>query len=351
MLLSLKRTPVSKPLLESLQRLPEQVQSIINDEKNVSLNFSAAEIDTIVINGMGGSNLGGYLIQSVFKNRLKIPLIIEPGYDVPSFVNKKTLYIVSSYSGTTEEPLAAYTLAKRQGAMIIILCSDTDNSLKKLAEKDNQAHYFFPTSANPSNQPRLGLGYGIASLLMLFKKLNFITWSPKEQKEIVSQLKKKTKVFLKSDSIPKQLAKKIANHQALLIGGKIFEGNLRIMRNQWCETGKNFASYLILPDMNHYSLEGMSKPTSNKKNLFALTLQSSFYDKKTTKRLELTESIIKQQGIKVASYSPTGTSLLAQSFDLLQFSSWLTYYLSIENKVDPLPVPWVDWFKKQLLTK
>lgn len=351
MLLSLKRSPVSKPLLESLQKLPEQINSVIKDEKNISLNFSAGDIETIVINGMGGSNLGGYLIQAIFRDRLKIPLLIEPGYDVPAYVNKKTLYIVSSYSGSTEEPIAAYKTARRRGAMIIILCSDSNNPLRKLAERDNVAHYFFTTSANPSNQPRLGLGYGVSGLLMLFKKLNLLALKDKDLKDIISQLKRKNSGLSKKGNEAEHLAKRLAGHETILIGGQILEGNLRIMRNQWCETGKNFASYLVLPDMNHYSLEGLGKPINNKKRLAALVLDSSLYDSKIKKRLELTKEIIKRQGIRVVTYTPSGKTPLAQSFDLLQFGSWLTYYLSIQNRVDPLPVPWVDWFKKQLLTK
>ena len=351
MLLALKRSPISQPLLESLQKLPEQISSVIKDEKNISLQFSLRDIKTVVINGMGGSNLGGYVLQSIFRDHLKIPLLIEPGYDVPAYVNKNTLYIVSSYSGSTEEPMAAYAKAKRRGAMIVILCSDSDSPLKKLAEKDKVAHYFFKTVANPSNQPRLGLGYGVSGLLMLFKKLHLLTVKDKELRDIISQLKRKNVLLFKKGNEAQHLAKLLSDHEVILFGGQIFEGNLRIMRNQWCETGKNFASYLVLPDMNHYSLEGLSKPSNNKKRLMALVIDSSLYDTKIQKRLELTTEVMKRQGIKVVSYTPSGKTPLSQSFDLLQFGSWLTYYLSIQNRVDPLPVPWVDWFKKQLLTK
>lgn len=351
MLLALKRSPISQPLLESLQKLPEQISSVIKDEKNITLPFSLRDIETVVINGMGGSNLGGYLIQSIFRDHLKIPLLIEPGYDVPAYVNKKTLYIVSSYSGSTEEPMAAYAKAKRRGAMIIILCSDSDNPLKKLAEKEKVAHYFFKTIANPSNQPRLGLGYGVSALLMMFKKLHLLSIKDKDLREIISHLKRKNTLLSKKGNDAEHLAKKLSGYEILLCSGQLFEGNLRIMRNQWCETGKNFASYLVLPDMNHYSLEGLSKPSSNKKRLMAMVVDSCLYDIKIQKRLELTTEVMKRQGIKVVSYTPSGKTALTQSFDLLQFGSWLTYYLSIQNRVDPLPVPWVDWFKKQLLTK
>ncbi len=351
MFLALKRSPSSQPLIDSLQHLPEQIRSVLHDSKNLVVNFSKKNIDTIVINGMGGSNLGGYIVQAIFKEQLKIPLLIEPGYDVPAYVGKNTLYIVSSYSGTTEEPLAAYKIAKRRGATILVVTSNNENQLRNIALQDKVSHYFFSTKANPSGQPRLGLGYGVVSLLLIFKKLGLISIKDQEVKNILSQLKRKNTVLSKKNNEAHMLAKKIAGHETILIGGQIFEGNLRTARNQWCETGKNFASYLVLSDMNHFALEGLSKPSSNRKRLTTLFFESNLYNTKITKRLELSKEVMRRQGIQVHSYMAVGKSPLAQSFDLLQFNSWLTYYLSLQNRVNPLTVPWVDWFKDKLLTK
>ena len=351
MFLARKRSPSSQPLIDSLQHLPEQIRSVLHDKKNLDINFSGKNINTIVINGMGGSNLGGYIVQAIFKQRLKIPLLIEPGYDVPAYVGKNTLYIVSSYSGTTEEPLAAYKITKRRKAMTLIITSDNENPLRHIALQDKVSHYFFSTKSNPSGQPRLGLGYGVASLLLIFKKLGLITFKDQEIKDIITQLKRKNTLLQKKNNEAHMLAKKLTNHETILIGGQLFEGNLRVARNQWCETGKNFASYLVLSDMNHFALEGLSKPSSNRKRLAVLFLESNLYDKKIARRLELTKEVIKRQGIEIFSYTAVGKTALQQSFDLLQFNSWLTYYLSLQNRVNPLTVPWVDWFKNKLLTK
>ena len=342
MFLSLKRQPSSQIMIDSLKRLPDQIRSVMNDFTTERGTFSLSGIDTVVINGMGGSNLGGYIIQSIFRHSLKIPLLIEPGYEVPAYVNKKTLYIVSSYSGATEEPIAAYAIAKRRGARIIIITSDSDNDLTRLAQKDHVPHYFFTTGANPSAQPRLGLGYGVASLLFLFKKLGLIKVNDKEITNLLNQLKRKNINLCGKNSDPEKTAKHLYNHEVILVGGELFEGNLRTMRNQFCETGKNFASYLVLSDMNHYSLEGLSHPRSNNKRLSALFLESDLYNKKISRRLELTKEVMKKQGIAVYSYSPSGKTALAQAFNLLQFGSWLTYRLSLLNRVDPLFVPLVD---------
>lgn len=351
MFLSLRRKPSSSLMIESLKRLPDQIRLAINDGKDLNFPQVNQTIDKVVINGMGGSNLGAYIIKAIFQPRLKIPILIEPGYTVSGYVNSKTLYIISSYSGTTEEPLHAYKAAKRQKAIVAVITSNTNNPLKRLAEKEKLSAYIFSPDSNPSGQPRLGLGYTIVSLLVMLKKFNIISLSDKEIEEIINQLKRRNNFYTKTNNEVERLAKKLSNHETILIGGQIFSGNLHTMRNQWCETAKNFASYLILSDMNHFALEGLSYPSDNKKRITVLCIESDFYETKIKRRLELTKEIIKKNKIEIVSYHPTGKTLLAQSFDLIQFGSWLTYYISIHNHVNPLEVPWVDWFKQQLLTK
>lgn len=351
MLLSLRRVGTSKVMAESLKRLPDQIRSVMSETNPINLSSFPNKIEKVVINGMGGSNLGGYIIQSLFKDRIKVPILIEPGYSVPAYVDKTTLYIISSYSGTTEEPLATYKTAKRQGAMVAIITSDQESPLKKLANKEHVPAYFFSTAANPSNQPRIGLGYSVAAFLAIFKSLGLLKIDKKEINNVISQLKRKNTFYQKSRNEIERLAKKLSGREIIIVSGPLFEGNLRTIRNQWCETGKNFASYLVLSDMNHYSLEGLQKPSTNRKRLAVLCLESNLESEKIKKRLELTKEVIRKNGIPVLSYHPTGSSLLIQSFDLIQCGSWLTYYLSLLNHVNPLEVPWVDWFKKQLSTK
>ncbi len=351
MFLSLRRNPSSPLMIESLKRLPDQIRLALHDSRTLNFPQTASIINNIVINGMGGSNLGGYIAKAIFNRGIKIPIIVEPGYTVPSYVNDKTLYIISSYSGTTEEPQVAYKTAKRQRAIVVVITSDNDNPLKRLAEKEKLPAFLFSPTANPSGQPRLGLGYGLASLLAVFKKFGIITLADREVKEIINQLKRRNNFYLKPNNEVERLAKKLTGHEALLISGQIFSGNVRTMRNQWCETAKNFASYLTLSDMNHFALEGLAYPNDIKKRLIALCIESDFYETKIKRRLELTKEVMKKNKLEVLSYHPTGKTILAQSFDLVQCGSWLTYYLSLHNHVNPLEVPWVDWFKQQLFTK
>ncbi len=339
-------------MAKSIESLPIQIEQLLNEE-NINIKINHEKIDKIVVNGMGGSNLGSRIIQSVFKEKLSVPLIIEPGYIVPKYVNKNTLYIISSYSGNTEEPLSVYEEVKSRNAQILIITSkEDDNKLLDLMKKNNLSGYIFDARNNPSNQPRLGVGYSIFGIIFMLKKIGFLTVKDKEIKSIIEILKTNNnnlKPEIETNTnIAKQIAKSIYNKKIILIGAEFLEGNLHTLRNQFCENSKNIALYFILPELNHYLLEGLSYPKNNKEDLVFLFIDSILYTQRVQKRSQLTKQVVKKNNIKVINHNLTSDTKLKQSFETLQLGAWITFYLSLLHNTDASLIPWVDWFKKEL---
>jgi len=338
---------------ESISALPEQISHLIEQAQEFSSPISQEEIDSIVLNGMGGSNLGIRLINSVMKDKLTVPILIEPGYEVPNYVGEKTLYIICSYSGTTEEPISTYEEAKRRGAKIILFSSDNQKSkLKEIAKKDNIPCFLFDPKFNPSNQPRMGLGYSVFSIIVTLNKMGFFDIEESEIEDTIKLLKEENERYIPEINLDNNLAKQIAS----TISGKIptyitsefLNGNGHIMRNQTNENGKHFAFMLDTPELNHYSMEGLAHPKKNTENLIFLIFNSELYHPRVQKRNQLTEKIIKENGIEVISHKLVGKTKLIQAMEMLQLGTWTTYYLGILNEVDPVKIPWVDMFKTEL---
>jgi|WetSurMetagenome_2_1015567.scaffolds.fasta_scaffold01419_16 glucose/mannose-6-phosphate isomerase len=337
---------------ESISFLPLQIRDALKQAEKFKFFSADKKIKQIVLAGMGGSNLGARIIASVFKTELKIPIIIEAGYEVPDFVDQNTLFIISSYSGSTEEPLSTFAEAKKRGAKIIGLTSaGEENKLAELAAAENFPCFIFDAGKNISSQPRLGLGYAVVSLLVILKKIGVLKIDFAEISkaadflDIANQkLALKNKLF----NPAKKMAQEIFGRQAVLIGGEFLEGNLHALRNQFCENSKNFADYLVLPDMNHYAIEGLKNPADNRDNLIFIFLESDLYHLRIEKRLALTREIVKKNKIKIFSHKLSGQTKLIQSFEMLNFGSWLTFYLAMLNEVDPSLIKSVDWFKNKL---
>lgn len=339
---------------ESIVSLPEQIRDVLGQAKKVKIPSSFAKVNKVVISGMGGSNLGARIVSSVFRDRLKVPLLIEADYGVPNFIDQKTLFVMSSYSGTTEETLSSYVEAKKRKAKILILSARGDNNkLEELMRKERLNGFIFDPAANPSNQPRMALGYAIFALLALLEKVGVLKISSKEKKGIIDGLSlvgKKFDINVDGNEV-KKLALGSFGRQIFLCGGDFLEGNLHALRNQLCENSKNISSYLVLPDMNHYALEGLSNPSSNKDNLVFIFFESDLYRPEIKKRLELTRQAVEKNGIGYLTYKLDFKTKLGQAAEVLQVGSWLTFYLAFLNGVDPVKIPTVDWFKARLSEK
>jgi glucose/mannose-6-phosphate isomerase len=337
---------------ESIAALPEQLKDALKQAQNFKIPAAYKKINRIVLSGMGGSNLGARIITSLFREELKVPLVIEAGYEIPGCVDKNTLFIISSYSGTTEEPLSTYAAAKKRGAKIIGLSAvGANNKLAKMLSAGKDLCLTFDAKINKSQQPRLGLGYAVVALLLILQKVGALKFDASEIVKAADFIAAQSKKFIPKNSLlnpAKKAASEIFGKQAVLVGGEFLEGNLHALRNQFCENSKNFASYLVLPDMNHYAIEGLGNPASNKKDLIFGFFESDLYHPRVQKRLALTREIVKKNKIKIFSYKLTGANKLIQSFEILNFGSWLTFYLAMLNEVNPSLIPWVDWFKKKL---
>ncbi len=338
---------------DSISTLSAQMKQVMTDAETIDIPSEYGRVNKVVLAGMGGSNLGIRMIRNAFADSIKVPININAGYGVPGYVDENTLYIISSYSGTTEEPLSTYTEAKKRGAKIIAITEDAgDSKLKKIIQEDAVPSYIFKPENNPSEQPRLGLGYSIMGIVAMLAKIGIIENNTQEIDEIISFLETaSTNLDIKSvvdGNIAKKIATQLENNMPILVGAEFLSGNLHIMRNQINETAKTYSSYLVLPDLNHYAMEGLVNPVDNKKSLSFVFFSSSLYSERIQKRLELTKDVVKKNGIEVLEIQLKGTTKKAQCFELLQFGSWLSYYMGIMYEVDPVSVPWVDWFKEQL---
>jgi glucose/mannose-6-phosphate isomerase len=86
----------------------EQIKDAVSIGENFNPKFSAKKINKIVLTGLGGSAIAGDLLRSYLSDEIKVPIIVNRDYFLPKFVDDKTLLVVSSYSGNTEETISAY---------------------------------------------------------------------------------------------------------------------------------------------------------------------------------------------------------------------------------------------------
>jgi hypothetical protein len=109
------------------QRDPQNALGIaLNQYDYFAVTFDAAfepkgAVENIVWAGMGGSALPMVVVESW--PQLKIPFEVVRNYTIPPYVNERTLFVASSYSGNTEETLEALSHAEAAGAQIVVVAA------------------------------------------------------------------------------------------------------------------------------------------------------------------------------------------------------------------------------------
>lgn len=337
---------------KSIETFPDQIRQVLEEAHLIKVPYEYSKINKVAVNGMGASNVGAGIVKSVFGSELKVPVSITPGYFVPAKVDKNTLYVLSSYSGNTEEPLSVYSEVKKRGAKVLGITSKGRGKLEKLMLKENIPGYIYRAEFNPSGVPRIGLGYSIFGLAVLLAKAGLFKIKIGEIKDIIASLEiwdREQRIEINAkNNMAKKLAMAFYNKIPIAVGAEFLLGNLRVLRNQLNESGKNFASYLVAPELNHYAMEGLAYPRSNRKNLLFFFIDSALYHPRVKRRMALTKTVVKKNKIKYIEIKLSSKNKLAQSFELLQLGTWASYYLGILNKSDPATNPWVDWFKRKL---
>ena len=340
----------SANVLGSVDLVPKQAAQAWNESRKVKVPASYRRATRIVVAGMGGSAIGPHLVRSLFYDKFYAPVQIINGYNLPAYTDEDTLVFLSSYSGTTEEVLSCAREAKAKRAKIMVLSGGGE--LAKLAKKYRWPAYIFEPKYNPCGQPRVGLGYAVFGTMGLLSRAGLVRISDTEATLMIKRLVTFARKFrFKSPATKnaaKKLAQKLKNKSVVLVGSEFLEGNMHIMANQINETSKQYATWALLPEIDHHLLEGLSFPKRVKKDMIFVFFESSKYHPKVQKRYSLTAQIVKRNKISTTSYKMKATTKLGQAAEAIMLGSYVSFYLGMLNSQDPAFIPWVKFLKERL---
>ena len=337
-------------VLQTIGLLAEQIEQAWEEVKEIKIPEKFKSVTNIVICGMGGSALGGRIVDSLFEQKIKVPVEVVTQYYAPSYVDEKSLVIISSYSGNTEETISAAKMALEKGAQVFPIA--TGGEIAQFAAENNLTGYIFEPKYNPAKQPRLALGYSVGSILALFSSCDFISLSDLELREALKTLKGFIANFGKdkdeSVNEAKLMAKKLKGKVISLVASEHLLGAVHAFKNQINESAKNMSIIFEIPELNHHLMEGLSHPFFIKGNFVFLLFESNLYYKRVSLRYEVTKDVIAKNHFGFEVYTLTSKSKIEQVFEVLAFGSFVQFYLALLNGSDPVSIPWVDYFKEQL---
>ena len=324
-----------------MRRLVKQFTNQLTDAlligKKAQLTLPKKSIHSIVITGLGGSGIGGTIAKQLVADQIKIPVLVNNDYSLPTFVNENTLVIVSSFSGNTEETLEA--LKQAQSVNAEIACITSGGKLAEIARENNYNLIILPKAFSP----RAMLTYSVVQQFFLFKHYGIIDDS------FIGKIQS-TVTFLDSEV---ESIKDLAHQTALALHSKTFviyseasiEGVAIRLRQQINENSKSLGWHHVVPEMNHNELVGWA---GGKPEYAVILLRTSYEFSRSKVRLDISKEIIKKHTPNVIELDAKGETLIEQSFYHILLGDWVSVYLAELNQVDDVEVKVIDYLKGEL---
>ena len=314
-------------MLKVIEDFPHQCRTALELTKGISVS---GKVDKIVVAGMGGSAVGGDLLRLCMHDS-KIPVFVVRDYKVPNFADENTLVFAVSYSGNTEETLAAFEDAQKKKAKIVAVTSGgiLETKAKKIIKV-------------PSGlQPRAALGYLFFPVLGVLVNSGIVDVKIREIEEMLSVLSK-TDGF---KSVGERIAKNIGARTPIVYASESLSAVAYRWKTQFNENSKVAAFHHVFSEMNHNEIAGYQ--TMGREKFIAIFLKDKEDNERIQKRMGITKEIISQK-VDVEEVFTKGEFLLSRLFSGIYYGDFASYYLAVQNKTDPTPVTVIENLKKKL---
>lgn len=323
----------------SLTLFPDQIKN--SWKQAVESNIPQIFTKSIIISGMGGSSNAAKILQGVFEDDLDYPFEVRSDYGLPGWVDENTLVIANSYSGNTEETLSVVDAANKIGARVLGVA--TGGKIGDMVKsKAIMGVVINPADTNPTGFPKTGLGVSLGALSGALSKAGILPINGEVMTEAVEDL-----VKIRESWDTKATAEWLYGSLPVLFGGKPLVGALNAGRNAMCEISRNYTQFYDFPEVNHVLIEALQKPEHAKHNKY-LFFESGFNNERVRTRYEVTKGILQEMGIDHKTYQLKAKSKLGQALELSHYAAWLGFYISMLDRTDPGPEPWIIKLKDSL---
>ncbi|HET7483391.1 MAG TPA: bifunctional phosphoglucose/phosphomannose isomerase, partial [Actinomycetota bacterium] len=267
---------------------------------------------------------------------------------LPEWVGRNSLVIAVSYSGSTEETVAALEEAHGRGSRVIAVSSG--GPIGDKAAEYGIAHIKIPSGL----QPRASLGFLTLPVLAALVRIGLV---PEMQSDLDESLEVLADIAARchrdrpaSENPAKDLASKIHGRVPVVYGGYML-GAVAAYRFK-CdlnEYGKTPAFWNVIPELDHNEIIGWNRLADlTSKSFVLIFLRSDHEHERITLRFEITRSLIEDKLAEVVEIPAEGTSSLAQLLSLVLITQLAAIYVGLAYEIDPGPVDVIQELKSQL---
>lgn len=317
-----------------------QLEKALSIGQQYKFRTPRRNFQNIVLAGLGGSGIGGSIVQNYVFDTLKIPFWVNKEYTLPAFVGPDTLVIACSYSGNTEETLLAAREALRYHATVVGITAG--GALQTFCEANNLDCVLLPSGM----PPRACLGYSIVQILHTLLHFGLIPDHFIGEMEAAQQLIAKNSDRYRQ--MGHELAENLLGKLPVIYASGQMEGMAIRFRQQLNENSKMLCWHAIIPEMNHNELVGWRDEARDKA---LVILRTPSDPERVSFRMDINKEVYAQYHPRIIELFAEGETYWEQLFSLVHITDWCSVYLAEMRNVNATEVRVIDALKAKLAEK
>ncbi len=299
----------------------------------------------LVVAGMGGSAVGGLLAVAALGDRASRPITVARDYGLPAWTTPDATVLCASYSGETEETLAAYEAAGALGARRIV--STTGGALAASARADG-----VPVVPLPGGfAPRAAVGYGlvialeVAALAGAGEGLRTeIDVAAVHAERLVTEWGPDAP----DESLAKSLARSLSGTTPQIAGADLTAPIAYRWKTQINENANSPSFAAELPELDHNEIVGW-EGAADLGRFSAVFLDDCDLHPRVRARIGLTLDVIRDQGAAATHrVQSLGSGRVERLVSLVLLGDLVSLYMAILAGRDPAAIDPIDRLKAAL---
>jgi glucose/mannose-6-phosphate isomerase len=323
-------------MLGAVARTPELLRDAWARSRELTLGSAYRDATSVAVVGMGGSAIGGDLVSATFAERLRTPLAVVRDYELPAWVGPETLVVASSFSGATEETIAALQSALERRCPVVILA--TGGPLLEVARRAELPHVAFPGSG----QPRAAIGYSLGLLCGVLERAGVLGLEDEEvdgAAEVGAWVTGACGPDRRAeDNVAKRVAWSLVDRLPIVVGSGHLAAVARRWKTQFNENGKSAAMAEALPEAAHNTVVGFGHPEWQREQAYVVFLRGSAEHARNRLRADLLGVLLDDEHVSHETVELAGADRLGQAVAGIVTGDYVSVYLGLLYGVDPTPV-------------
>ena len=325
------------PMHDLIRDFPDHITEALAIGEMAKLNAPDAAYTNVVVTGLGGSGIGGRIVAQAVANEAKCPIEVYSNYYLPAYVGKGSLVIACSYSGNTEETLAAMQQALESGARVV--CITSGGTMLETAKAKGLDHIVIPGG----NPPRTMLAYSLTQQFFLLKHFGIIESDfEKSLARAAARLKKDQVAISKAG---KDLAAKLHGKRAIIYSEASTEAVSIRFRQQLNENSKELCWHHAIPEMNHNELVGWA---GGDKNMSIVIFRHTDDHPRSQMRMEINKEVFSRYTPHLHEVWSQGEDRLERQVHLVHLGDWASWHLAELKGVDATEIGVINMLKGKL---